>query len=125
MNLSFIKSYSMDKMDKFVTFWVCVEFDNARFSNDWILDGVLHKKSKTDNIQDLPSMIGKVGQIIEKLRHDITSGSDMATEINRRRVFKRPVFGHEWLNVTNSDGDRVFLRIAPDSDNTLQEEVNL
>ena len=34
----------------------------------------------------------------------------------RQRVFKRPLLGYDMLNVTNGDGDRVFLKLSPDTD---------
>lgn len=47
---------------------------------------------------------------------------EVAYQISRRRVFRRPIMGHDTLNVTNTEGDRVFLKLAADAEN---EKLNV
>ena len=34
----------------------------------------------------------------------------------RQRVFHRPLLGHDMITVTNTDGDRVLIKVIPDND---------
>ena len=40
--------------------------------------------------------------------------ADDNTSFIRQRVFHRPLLGHDMLSVTNTDGDRVFLKLIPE-----------
>ena len=33
----------------------------------------------------------------------------------RQRVFHRPLLGHDMLTVTNTEGERVFIKVIPDN----------
>lgn len=76
------------------------------------------EKNKTDKILD---------QLKSKSSTAILNDDDLdkdASDYNRfrQRVFTRPVFGSDVLNVTSTDGDRVFLKLCSEENVPCVEE---
>jgi len=81
---------------------------------------VCPKKLKFDEDSQLEKPLDtskKLNKLKEKLKQNFTDDDDF-NEANfnmaRQQVFRRPLFGYDMLNVTSAEGDRVFLKLAPD-----------
>lgn len=51
--------------------------------------------------------------------------NEVAYDISRRRVFRRPIIGQDTLNITSTEGDRVFLKLNADTENEKSNVNNV
>lgn len=79
-------------------------------------------KPKKLKLDDSPKKINStkddISDLLANLKSDINElpVNDAQQNITRKRVFRRPVLGEDSLNVTSTEGDRVFLKLHPDDD---------
>ena len=91
-----------------------LKLDELDFDIDWGIES-----SNTTIIKD------KSCKIIDQLKYQPSKDDSFNVEaynMNRQRVFCRPVFGVDLLNVTSTDGDRVFLKLCAEDDIPAVEE---
>ena len=62
----------------------------------------------------------ELSELRERLQGNIEDDAENFDEqhynITRQRVFRRPLLGYDMVNVTNTEGDRVFLKLSPDTE---------
>ena len=80
------------------------------------------KKQKLEEFKTKSS--NKLASLLKDLQSDDTSINQTEYDLSRKRVFRRPVLGEDSLNITSTDGDRVFLKLHPDDDNSKEEVTN-
>jgi len=69
------------------------------------------------------NVMKEVTKTINQLKASNDSFDDNSYQQTRQRVFKRPVFGsNELMNITNTDGDRVFLKLCSEDEIPTVEE---
>ena len=58
----------------------------------------------------------ELSELRERLQGNIEDDAENFDEqhynITRQRVFRRPLLGYDMVNVTNTEGDRVFLKLS-------------
>ena len=50
----------------------------------------------------------------DKLNSDNLNDDPSSTNFIKQRVFRRPLLGYDMLSVTNTEGERVFVKLMPD-----------
>eukprot|EP00111_Clytia_hemisphaerica_P007026 TCONS_00020366-protein len=62
----------------------------------------------------------ELSELRQRLQGNIEDDADDFDEQQynntRQRVFRRPLLGYDMVNVTNTEGDRVFLKLSPDTE---------
>ena len=104
--------------------WLCCSLCKilCRFTSSYLLSpiishlGLQPKKLKLDDILKESEVTSSTNNELKKLISEIRSNplkDDMGDFIYQKRVFKRPVLSMDSVNVTSTDGDRVYLRLQP------------
>ena len=104
--------------------WLCCSLCKilCRFTSSYLLSSIIShlglqpKKLKLDDILKESEVTSSTNNELKKLISEIRSNplkDDMGDLIYQNRVFKRPVLSMDSVNVTSTDGDRVYLRLQP------------
>lgn len=104
--------------------WLCCSLCKilCRFTSSYLLSAIIShlgrqpKKLKLDDILKESEVTSSTNNELKKLISEIRSNplkDDMGDLIYQKRVFKRPVLSMDSVNVTSTDGDRVYLRLQP------------
>ena len=104
--------------------WLCCSLCKilCRFTSSYLLGSIIShlglqpKKLKLDDVLKQSEGTSSTNNELKKLISEIRSNplkDDMGDLIYQKRVFKRPVLSMDSVNVTSTDGDRVYLRLQP------------